>query len=96
MVLIGLGLAVYRRLSLKSRRLKTNSADWAALVFIAVIIFSGMLLEGAKMSSYSTFQNMVDEYGALDEEETNALAAYWVQENGLVAPTLQSPCLPNL
>ncbi|WP_457577875.1 4Fe-4S dicluster domain-containing protein [Desulfomarina sp.] len=96
MVLIGLGLAVYRRLSLKSRRLKTNPADWAALVFIAVIIFSGMLLEGAKMSSYTTFQNMVDEYGALDEEETNALAAYWVEENGLVAPDLPKPLSSEL
>ena len=87
MVLVGLGLAVYRRIQLKSKRLKSAADDWAALIFIAVIIFSGMLLEGAQISSYSVYQRMVEEYSsAADETEAKALEAYWVSENGLVSP----------
>ncbi|MFT5698882.1 MAG: heterodisulfide reductase subunit C/nitrate reductase gamma subunit [Desulforhopalus sp.] len=90
MVIIGLGLATYRRISQKSKRLKSAPADWAALIFVAGIIFSGVLLEATKMSSYSTYMDMVDEYGSLDEEEGKALEAYWVQENGLVSPNFKS------
>lgn len=91
MVLAGVAIAVYRRLSLKSRRLKTDPSDWTALVFVGVIILSGMLLEGAKISSYTTYQNMVEEYASLDEEEAEALEAFWVQENGLVSPNASQP-----
>lgn len=91
MVLIGVGLAVYRRLQLKDKRLKTYPSDWAALLFLAVIILSGMLLLGGKMASYSTFEAMTEEYGGLDEEEQLALEAYWVVENGLESPNILRP-----
>lgn len=91
MVLAGLALAVFRRISLKPQRLKTYPSDWAALIFIAVIIFSGMILEGARISSYTIYQNMVEEYGSFDEMEANALEAFWVQENGLNSPNLTKP-----
>ena len=52
MVLAGVGIAVFRRVSLKPKRLRTYASDWAALIFVGVIILSGMLLEGSKMSSY--------------------------------------------
>lgn len=90
MVLVGLGLAVYRRLSQRSRRLKSSLADWMAIALVALIIISGMLLEGAKISSYSYYQSMVEEYAALDEEEEKALAAFWVAENGLISPHFTS------
>lgn len=87
MVLAGLGIAVYRRFKLKPQRLMTNISDWAAIAFVAVIILSGMLLEGAKISSYSTYQGMVEEYSSAgDEAEAKALEAYWVDKNGLVSP----------
>jgi heterodisulfide reductase subunit C/nitrate reductase gamma subunit len=88
MVLVGLGLAVYRRFSQKAQRLKTYPSDWTAITFVAVIILSGMLLGGAKISSYSIFESMVEDYTALDEEEVQALEAYWVEENGLISPHL--------
>jgi len=91
MILAGLALAVFRRISLKKQRLKTNPADWTALIFIAVIIFSGMMLEGSKITSYTTYQNMVEEYGSFDEIESNALEAYWVQKNGLISPNITKP-----
>ncbi len=91
MVLAGVAIAVYRRISLKPQRLKTDPSDWTALVFVGVIILSGMLLEGSKISSYTKYQNMVEEYASLDEEEAEALEAFWVQENGLVSPNASKP-----
>ncbi len=96
MVLVGIAIAVYRRISMKSKRLRTYASDWAALLFVGVIIFSGMLLGGAKMSSYTMYQNMVDEYASLDEEEGQALEAFWVQENGTVSPNIARPIDPEL
>ena len=85
MVLAGIAIAVYRRITLKPQRMRTYASDWAALIFIGGIILSGMLLEGTKMSSYSTFQRMVEEYGDVaDDQEQLALEAFWVKENGLV------------
>jgi heterodisulfide reductase subunit C len=91
MVLAGVGIAVFRRISLKPQRLRTNASDWAALVFVGVIILSGLLLEGSKMSSFTKYQSMVDEYASLDEEEGKALEAFWVQENGVVSPNATKP-----
>jgi heterodisulfide reductase subunit C len=86
LALIGVGLAVYRRIQLRSQRLKTSLSDWTALIFVALIMFSGFLLEGAKISSYGTYESMVEEYGEYDGEEALALEAYWVAENGLHSP----------
>jgi heterodisulfide reductase subunit C/nitrate reductase gamma subunit len=91
MVLAGLALAIYRRVSFRSLRLKSALSDWAAIIIIAAIIISGILLEGAKMSSYTTYQRMVEEYGtAGDDNEALALEAYWVSENGLRSPNITS------
>jgi len=91
MVLAGVGIAVYRRITLKPKRLKSYPSDWAALVFVGGIILSGMLLEGSRITSYTTFQGMVEEYGAFDEDEALALEAFWVAENGLVSPNIVGP-----
>lgn len=96
MVLVGITIAVYRRISLKPQRMRTSASDWAALVFIGVIIVSGMLLQGAKISSFTVYQNMVDEYAALDEEDGEALEAFWVQDNGVVSPNIAKPIDPEL
>jgi heterodisulfide reductase subunit C/nitrate reductase gamma subunit len=96
MVLVGLGLATFRRFTLKDRRLKSYPSDWAAIAFVAAIILSGMLLEGAKISSYSYYQGMIEEYASLDEEEEKSLEAYWVAENGLISPHLNSAPSPEL
>lgn len=97
MVLTGLALAVYRRFTMKAKRLKTYASDWAALVFITVIILSGMLLEGAKISSFTVYSNMVEEYAAFsDDEEEKALEAFWVAENGLSSPNFIATPSPEL
>lgn len=91
MVLAGIGLAVYRRVVLKPKRLKSYASDWAALILVGGIILSGMLLEGAQISSYTIFQSMMDEYGAFDEVEAANLEAFWVSENGLISPNITRP-----
>jgi heterodisulfide reductase subunit C/nitrate reductase gamma subunit len=96
MVLAGVAIAIFRRISLKPQRLRTYASDWAALIFLIVIILSGMLLEGTKMASRSDFQRMVDDVSLSDEEEIKALEAFWVQENGLVSANVQLPPSPEL
>ncbi|SPD76274.1 conserved membrane hypothetical protein [uncultured Desulfobacterium sp.] len=91
-VLVGAGVAIYRRFILKPPRLKTNSMDHYAIIIVAVIMVSGILLEGAKIISHSRFQSMVEEYGDLDDEdEIAALESFWVAEYGVVSPNVKAP-----
>lgn len=92
MVLTGVCIALYRRLTDKPRRVKSYASDWASLAFIGMIIFTGMMLESAKISSYSLYQGMVEEYGDVaDEEEALALETYWAAENGVISPNVVVP-----
>lgn len=91
MVLAGVALAVYRRVTLKPKRLQSNSSDWIALVLVGGIMLSGMLLEGARISSETVFNEMNDEWGAFEGEELADLRAYWIAENGLVIRNLDGP-----
>ncbi|MBF0224688.1 MAG: 4Fe-4S dicluster domain-containing protein [Desulfobacterales bacterium] len=85
MVVAGIGIAIYRRFILRPARLKTNAMDIYAIAIVAIIMLSGFMLEGAKMSSYSAFEDMVSDYG-VDESEIPALEAYWVKDFGTVSP----------
>lgn len=87
MVVVGVGIAIYRRFILKIPRMLTNVMDRYTIAIVAIIMLSGFLLEGAKMSSHSEFMDMVDEYSFIsDEEELRALESYWVAEYGTVSP----------
>jgi heterodisulfide reductase subunit C/nitrate reductase gamma subunit len=92
MVIIGIGIALYRRFILKVPRLRTGGQDHYVIIILAVIMISGILLEGVKITSYSRYEEMVDEYTmSADEEELRALEAYWVKEFALVSPNLKGP-----
>jgi len=66
--------------------------DHYAIIIVAFIMISGILLEGAKIMSYTAFEEMVDEYGDPDEEEdVQALESYWVAHFGVVSPNVQAP-----
>lgn len=92
MVLVGLCIAVYRRLTDKPKRVKNLTSDWGALLFVGAIIITGVLLESSKISSYSYFQGMVEEYGDVaDDEEALALETYWAAEHGLVSANVTKP-----
>jgi len=92
MVIVGLGMAVYRRFIRKPARLKSNRMDYYAIIIVALIIISGIFLEGLKISSYSEFQSMEEEYAALDDKnEIRALESLWVRDYGLISATLTGP-----
>jgi heterodisulfide reductase subunit C len=65
------------------------------LVILGIILLSGILLEGIKITSYTSFQEMAEDYGGLDtQEETRelmALEAYWVDAFGVVSPRVEGP-----
>jgi nitrate reductase gamma subunit len=92
MVLVGVGLAVFRRYLSKPPRLRTGPRDHYAIIILAVIMFSGIGLIGLKITSHSEFMIMVEDYAGLDdEEEIQALEAVWVNDYGVVSPNIQPP-----
>jgi len=92
MVIVGICIAVCRRFIVKVSRLKTNAMDTYVLVILAIILVSGFLLEGLKITAYSEFQNMVEEYADTDDvAELGALESFWVQEFAVVSPNLKAP-----
>lgn len=93
MVLSGVGIAIYRRYYKPPARLKNVQADLFAIMIVTSIIISGILLEGMKMASVSEFTIMVEDYAGLDyeDEDTQALEAYWVKEFALVSPRVSRP-----
>ncbi|MDY6972357.1 MAG: 4Fe-4S dicluster domain-containing protein [Thermodesulfobacteriota bacterium] len=99
-VILGIGIALYRRFVLKVPRLKTNAMDIYAVIILGVIMVSGILLEGAKISSHTEFQGMVEDYAGLtpedDADELKALESLWVKEFGVVSPTIKGPFDPEL
>jgi len=97
LVILGLLIAVYRRFFLRIPRLMTNSADNYAIIIVAVIIFSGIILEGTKITSHSKFQQMVEDYYQLDDqEELKSLEAYWITNYGVISPDLKGPFKANI
>ena len=91
-VIVGIIMAIYRRLIRPTPRLMSNVTDHYAIVIVAVIMISGIVLEGIKVTSYRTYQQMVDDYGAVDgEQEERSLEAYWVSQFGVVSPRLKEP-----
>jgi len=92
MVMVGLGMAVYRRLIRKPARLRSNRMDFYVIIIVAFIIISGIFLEGLQISSYSEFQSMEKEYADLDDEnDIRALESLWVRDYGLVSATITGP-----
>ena len=92
MVILGVIMAVFRRYFFNPSRLRSGPGDQYAIIILAVIMFSGIALEGLKMASHSEFMRMVEDYAGLDdEEEINALEAVWIAEYGTVSPNMQGP-----
>lgn len=91
-VLAGVILATVRRYILRPQRLRTSPMDHYAIMIVAFILLSGIVLEGLKISSYSEFQMMVEDYADMDdEEEIEALETVWVLDYGTVSPNIERP-----
>jgi nitrate reductase gamma subunit len=96
LVLAGLTLAVIRRV-VRRGEIRTTGGDVFAIAILAVIILSGFLLEGVKITSRTDFQRMVDDYGRnITAEETQALEAYWAAHYGLAAGAAKVPPAADL
>jgi heterodisulfide reductase subunit C/nitrate reductase gamma subunit len=80
----GLAIATVRRYFLAVPRRRTRASDSWAIAIIVVILASGVLLEGLKITSYSEFRRMAQEYGAPADEAP--LAAWWGTAMGTVVP----------
>jgi len=92
MVLAGVAIAAFRRYVSKPPRLKTGIRDHYAVIILAVIMLSGIGLQGLKITSHSEFTRMVEDYAGLDdEEEIQALETLWVKDYGLVSPNVEGP-----
>jgi len=87
MLLAGVAAALVRRVRTRPPRLFTNAADRWAIAILAVVVISGFLLEGVKITSHSDYKRMEEEYYWEDEE----LEAYWVEACGLVSPGVKPP-----
>lgn len=92
-VVVGFCMAIYRRIVIKQARVKTVPMDWYAIILLAIIIISGIFLEGAKIGSYSIYEQMVADYAGIEQQEDDfkALTAFWVEEFGTVAPDVEGP-----
>lgn len=97
MVVLGVAIAVYRRVTLKGLRIITKATDIYAISILAVIMISGFALEGVKIISFSIFDQMVEDYaGADDPEEIKPLKALWAEEYGVVFPDFPDSFEPAL
>ena len=90
MVVAGVLLALYRRLTCRGMRTTTGSADYVALIILAVIIGSGFLLDSVQIFSEPVFDRMVVDYlGSDDPEEIEPLKAYWADQFGVAFADLE-------
>ena len=91
MMLVGLAIAAYRRITNRIMRLTTRWVDIYALIVLALIALSGFFLEATKIVSHERYEEMVSEFSSIsDEQEAKALKAYWSKEYAVVFPTLVS------
>lgn len=97
MVVLGVAIAIYRRMTRKGLRRITKATDIYAISILAVIMISGFTLEGMKMVSFSIFDQMVADYAGIDDpEEIKPLKALWAKEYGVVFPDFPDSFEPGL
>jgi len=81
MVMVGVAIAVYRRKTHFRLKQISTQPDYLAIALLALIMISGFGLEATKIISSGVFDDMVEEYGAMDyDEELPALKAVWQEE----------------
>ncbi len=97
MVLLGIAIAAYRRLSSQGLKKISTPQDVLALVLLSIILCSGFFLEAGQIVSEPVFDEMVEEYGDLEDSEALlALQSYWTKYYSVVfanPPGLNNPDL---
>ena len=85
LVLVGVVLAIIRRLTARKVKLTTNAMDVYAIILMLVIMLSGFVLEGMKIVSEAKFDEMVENFsGHEGDDDLNGLKEIWAQEYGVV------------
>lgn len=88
----GIFIAIFRRVLLREKRLKTGAQDLYAILILSIILVSGIFLEASKITSHTRYQQMVEDYADIDsQEDSKALESYWVSKFGIVSPNLKGP-----
>ncbi len=86
-VVCGIGIASYRRMSLPILRETNRKSDWAALPVLFLIMFSGFLLESVKILSPAIFHEMALDYAGTDDPaDLLPLKTLWAKDFGVVFP----------
>ncbi|MBI4775711.1 MAG: 4Fe-4S dicluster domain-containing protein [Deltaproteobacteria bacterium] len=85
-MILGLAIAVVRRIVVPGMRRTTRPMDVYVMTLVGIILVSGVFLEATKIVSYTSFQEMVEEWASLDEDELEHLKAYWAEDFGVVFP----------
>lgn len=96
MVIVGVAIAIYRRRTLSHLKRITKRHDYLAIVLLGLIMISGFGLEAAKIISSGVFDEMVEEYGDVDDEELPALKAVWQEDFNVRFPGETIEVTPEL
>ena len=97
MVIVGVALIIFRRLTVRGLRQTNGPRDWLAIVILALILLSGFALQALKISSATSFNQMMEEYAGTDDpQEVKALRSLWAKEYGVVFPPGQTSNDPKL
>lgn len=85
LVMLGLIIAIARRLLVPSVKRTTSPTDMVTLIVLMLIIFSGITLESTHMISERIFDEMVVDYmGSEIPDEIAPLKVLWAKEFGVV------------
>jgi heterodisulfide reductase subunit C len=85
MVLLGIAIAAYHRLSSQGLKKISTPQDVLALVLLSFILCSGFFLEAGQIVSEPVFDEMVEEYGDLEDSEAlESLQSYWAKYYSVV------------
>ncbi len=97
MVIIGVAIAIYRRVRHRGPMLATRYADRYAVIILAVIMISGYLVEASKIVSESVFNRMMKDFSsASGPADEDAIRAFWSSEYGTVFADIKTPITPDL
>jgi hypothetical protein len=85
-------LAILRRAFFLKGSVKKGLMDYNVIVLMFLIVGSGFLLEATKISSYSTYRTMVEDYADVeDQSDLEALEAFWVENFGGISSEASGP-----
>lgn len=81
LVIFGIAIAIISRIYRGRKFQATCAGDRVAIAILAIVLFSGFLLESVKIFSEPVFDRMVADYmGTEDDESIASLKAYWSRD----------------